>query len=752
MSLKPKVIDFEETWVKIKKTMNSVIMQGETSNSQNMKEKRDDWNDRFHDIYALCVACPEPFTHELYDNTSNYLREHVGYLYKSVISGSPDLLKDYIASWNQFNRGSNYINSLYGYLNKLHCSKSKNDSSDRPASIFPQIQMENVLEIGHLALDIWKEHLIKKINDSLVKAIIDSIRRDRDGESSTEADIHQIIHSFIDVERYETKTPLLLYQSKFEAPLLAETSEYYQKEAARLLETCNCSQYMQKVDARLKEEEFRTCKYLHATSVEKVMSVCQDKLVKSQLHLLQSECHDMIHNEKLTDLSRMYKLLKPLPKGLDIILSEFEKYIANTGLAKVKAFYTENGTGQFVDTLLEIHKKYTEIIEKTFTNDQQFLGARDKACTKIVNYRIGSKKQCKSPEMLAKYCDSLLKKSTKHLSELEIDARLNNVIIIFKYIDDKDVFQKFYSKLLAKRLVHSMSVSMDSEESMINRLKLACGYEYTSKLHRMFTDIKVSEDLNSKFFVRLDGMQADVGISFSLLVLQSGAWPLNQTAVSDLQMPSELAKSIEMFEAFYNELYSGRKLTWLTHLSNGEIKMNVQKKTYIITVTTYQMIILLLFNDGDNLSYTDIENQARIVDKELSRTLQSLVDVKILNKTPKEATTLSNCVFTLNNEFTNKRTKFKITTAVQKESAQETEQTHAAVDEDRRMYIQATIVRIMKHNKVFKHHSLMEEVVKQVSSRFLPNVVMIKKCIETLIDKQYIERSEGSKDEYTYLA
>ena len=53
MSLKPKVIDFEETWVKIKKTMNSVIMQGETSNSQNMKEKRDDWNDRFQYPFFL---------------------------------------------------------------------------------------------------------------------------------------------------------------------------------------------------------------------------------------------------------------------------------------------------------------------------------------------------------------------------------------------------------------------------------------------------------------------------------------------------------------------------------------------------------------------------------------------------------------------------------------------------------------------------------------------------------------------------
>lgn len=44
--------------------------------------------------------------------------------------------------------------------------------------------------------------------------------------------------------------------------------------------------------------------------------------------------------------------------------------------------------------------------------------------------------------------------------------------------------------MLAKRLIHSLSVSMDAEEAMINKLKQACGYEFTSKLHRMFTDIK----------------------------------------------------------------------------------------------------------------------------------------------------------------------------------------------------------------------------------------------------------------------
>ena len=59
-------------------------------------------------------------------------------------------------------------------------------------------------------------------------------------------------------------------------------------------------------------------------------------------------------------------------------------------------------------------------------------------------------------------------------------------MIVFKYIEDKDVFQKFYSKMLAKRLVQHMSASDDAEASMISKLKQACGFEYTSKLQRMF--------------------------------------------------------------------------------------------------------------------------------------------------------------------------------------------------------------------------------------------------------------------------
>lgn len=105
----------------------------------------------------------------------------------------------------------------------------------------------------------------------------------------------------------------------------------------------------------------------------------------------------------------------------------------------------------------------------------------------------------KSPELLARYCDSLLKKSSKNPEEAELEDTLNQVMVVFKYIEDKDVFQKFYAKMLAKRLVHQNSASDDAEASMISKLKQACGFEYTSKLQRMFQDIGVSKDLNEQF-------------------------------------------------------------------------------------------------------------------------------------------------------------------------------------------------------------------------------------------------------------
>ena len=95
----------------------------------------------------------------------------------------------------------------------------------------------------------------------------------------------------------------------------------------------------------------------------------------------------------------------------------------------------------------------------------------------------------------------------------------------------------------------------------------------------------------------------------------------------------------------------------------------------------------------------------------MSRYVQSLMDAKLLNIDTEPLSPQS--VISLNLKYSNKRTKFRIAGTVQKETPQEIEATHHAVEEDRKMYLQAAIVRIMKSRKLLKHNALIQEVLSQ---------------------------------------
>lgn len=243
----------------------------------------------------------------------------------------------------------------------------------------------------------------------------------------------------------------------------------------------------------------------------------------------------------------------------------------------------------------------------SFKNDNGFVAALDKACGKFINTNavtVASKSTSKSPELLAKYCDLLLKKSSKNPEEAELEDTLNQVMVVFKYIEDKDVFQKFYSKMLAKRLVNHTSASDDAEASMISKLKQACGYEYTIKLQRMFQDIGISKDLNDKFRQRIKSSDHPNEIDFSIQVLSSGSWPFNQSF--NFSLPSEvcmplcginsecelirfefyfqLEQSVQRFNHFYADVHSGRKLIWLYNMCKGEVVTNYTRNKYTLQV------------------------------------------------------------------------------------------------------------------------------------------------------------------------
>lgn len=100
------------------------------------------------------------------------------------------------------------------------------------------------------------------------------------------------------------------------------------------------------------------------------------------------------------------------------------------------------------------------------------------------------------------------------------------------------------------------------------------------------------------------------GINLSIKVLQAGAWPLgpnNANTTIPFAIPHEFEKAIRSFERFYQANFNGRKLTWLHYLCQGELKLSFLKKPYIITMQTYQMAILLLFENVDAMTCKEIQ-------------------------------------------------------------------------------------------------------------------------------------------------
>jgi cullin 2 len=370
------------------------------------------------------------------------------------------------------------------------------------------------------------------------------------------------------------------------------------------------------------------------------------------------------------------------------------EHIKQQGLRTVTNLSGDNIAVQFVEGMLSVHSKYKEITNTVFSNDQLFSSALDMACAAVVNHRFNTKQNCRSPELLAKYCDTLLKKSTKGGSDTEVDDKLTQCITVFKYIDDKDVYQAFYSRKLAHRLISQLSQSMDAEEAMINRLKQACGYEFTNKLHRMFTDMSVSSDLNNKFNQLNKDRMIELGLNFSIYVLQTGAWP-RQVCPTDFAVPQELEKSVQEFEDFYRLQFNGRKLAWLHHLSYGELKLNYLKKRYFITMGTFQMAMLLVFQETNSVTCGELMEATKLNSDQFQKVLQSLVDSKLLAVTSDTVEVFQpSTVISLNMDYSNKRTKFRINNTIQKETVQETETTHSCVNEDRKMYLQVRIIRI----------------------------------------------------------
>ncbi|GFY98735.1 cullin 1 [Actinidia rufa] len=759
-----KTIELEEGWDFMEKGITKLkrILEG----LQEVQFSSEEYMMLYTTIYNMCTQKPpHDYSQQLYEKYKEAFEEYINSMVLPSLREKHDefMLRELVKRWANHKVMVRWLSRFFHYLDRYFITR------------------RSLPALNEVGLTCFRDLVYQELKVKVRDAVISLIDQEREGEQIDRALLKNVLDIFVEIGMGQMEE----YEKDFEDDMLKDSADYYSRKASNWIIEDSCPDYMLKAEQCLKKERDRVSHYLHSNSEQKLVEKVQNELlVVNSTQLLEKEhsgCRALLRDDKVEDLSRMYRLFHKIPKGLEPIANIFKQHVTAEGTAlvqqaedaasnKVSALFHLSPASKmplsmaesavclqeqvFVRKVIELHDKYMAYVNECFANHTLFHKALKEAFEVFCNKNVSG---CSSAEMLASFCDNILKKGgSEKLSDEAIEDTLDKVVKLLAYISDKDLFAEFYRqavasfmKKLSRRLLFDKSANDDHERLILTKLKQQCGGQFTSKMEGMVTDLTLAKENQNNFEKYLGtNPNANPGIDLTVTVLTTGFWPSYKS--SDLSLPAEMVKCVEVFKEFYQTKTKHRKLSWIYSLGTCNINGKFEAKTIELILGTYQAAALLLFNASDRLSYSEIKTQLNLADDDLVRLLQSLscAKYKILNKEPNTRTVTPNDYFEFNPKFTDRMRRVRIPLPPVDERKRVVED----VDKDRRYAIDASIVRIMKSRKVLGHQQLVMECVEQLSRMFKPDFKAIKKRIEDLITRDYLERDKENPNLFRYLA
>jgi cullin 1 len=614
----------------------------------------------------------------------------------------------------------------------------------------------------------FRELVFDEIKGKVTLAVLAQIKEERDGATIDHSLIRDTINLFVDMgmERLD------VYRNDFEEHFLTASSEYYAQQAARWLQSDSTPAYLVKAERAFGAERVRVKQYLNSETEPKILeTVTREVLVKQEMELLSKEgsgCRALLINDMREDLSRMYRMFSGINDGLPPMADIFNKYIIEVGEEKIRERTNRLAAAdqgdkkkespddpEYVKALLGIHERFFDLVQTCFDDSAVFHKALKEAFQDIVNRPSGKHS---TADLVSSYCDSILKSSgSSTLNDKQMEDTLDKLVQLVSYLHDKDVFGEHYRVFYSKRLLTGRSAAEGMERHIIGKLKALQGAQYTAKMEGMNNDLvlgrPIAEDFK-QYFTENASSKGLPKIKFEVTRLTHGFWPTQNNPVVNVPNIFELCKNL--YKEFPGSESSSKKHEWYYTLGNCEVLGRFAKGNYTLDITPLQAFALLQFADGPaKHTFMELQTSLKVETEVLKRVLHSLScgKFKILAKSelPETKTEkskkkiLDTDSFEFNATFTSNKRNFRVPMA----SLDDTGGVQKRVEEDRGVQIEACIVRIMKARKTLQHSQLVQEVMQQLQS-FKPTQVNIKKKIETLIERDYLERESGNS--YKYLA
>ncbi len=292
----------------------------------------------------------------------------------------------------------------------------------------------------------------------------------RSGDNTMAEVVGRVSHMLLTLE---------LYATHFEPTFLSRAKDFYSAEGIAAITALDTPRFLALIDRRLSEASDLTTRLLDVRTRRALFDVIECALLRPHVQtVMEKGFKQLVDEDRRDDLRRLYLLLKRIDCVDSALKGGWSVYIrlvgesiiadlaAATATANAPPAAAANGAltpaaisavaaagerdKSFVEDVLLLLEKLEVILRQSFDHKESLALALKMSFEHFLNLN-----QKVTAEQLARYVDRKMR-GEKGVTEQEVEAKLDSVMRVFKFLMEKDIFEAFYKKHLSKRLLLGM--------------------------------------------------------------------------------------------------------------------------------------------------------------------------------------------------------------------------------------------------------------------------------------------------------
>ncbi|CAD8077270.1 unnamed protein product [Paramecium primaurelia] len=408
-----------------------------------------------------------------------------------------------------------------------------------------------------------------------------------------------------------------------------------------------------------------------------------------------------------------------IQQGMEII-QERQNRIIQTKIKQEK----EDQQNKFLEQLIQLQQSYKKLIQQHAENNQ-FLLANLRVAFEIIT--------ANADQYII--MESLLQKlHTFTIKRIDIceEKQLSEVMQLLECFQAKDLLLKNYQNKLAQRILTLFDYHSDIDKLIIDQFRKTFGPEHTKYLESMIKDYE--QQKNEEKITICD-------IEIQAKILQKEYWPEIRPQINLMNI-----LILNQLKSAYRQKFNSQQeknqlvdINWQDQISMIELMFRTNQE-YKVIIGVVGGAILLQFNEQNiPLTSEQLSLQIGVNNQYFLNQIKLLENRKLLIKDGQ--------AYKFNEDFSNPKLKFRV--GIILESFVEYQQED--IQGDRKIAIQAAIVRIMKGKKTLTFQLLIQ-LVKEQLKMFKPKDSDIKDVIEILMNQEYLRRNQQNMNELIYVS